>query len=325
MTETVTVQVASHTRTISRLLAHRCAISEVFVTSLHAQSPDDYVVGAQLPRMHAYYGDHTGSGAGHYDPLLVMEAGRQAAIALTHEYFGVPQDMAFVVRRYNGIAADTEAWEIGGAPADLVMAVRIARRHVRGDVLCGLDVVLDIERDGVAMMTVDGSFTWITPKQSDRMRSQFRESLGLGPFRDALVHGERAVPAAVGRESHRNVVVGPVRRTRSGATTELVADTAHPVLFDHPLDHVPGSLLIEAARQTAVALLMPRAPRLLGVASSFDRFVELDRSAECSAEITELAPTTIRCDILQCGAAAARIELEFADAAEFADAEEELR
>ncbi|MBF6172170.1 ScbA/BarX family gamma-butyrolactone biosynthesis protein [Nocardia blacklockiae] len=311
-TDTAVVQTASHVRTISRLLAHRCAVSEVFVTSLHARSPEEFVVGAQLPRMHAYYGDHLEPLAGRHDPLLVMEAARQAAIALTHEYFGVPKDMAFVVREFNGTAADTAAWEIGRAPADLVMTVTIPRRHLRQNAVCGLDMVLDIECAGTPMMTVDGSFFWITGRQWGRLRTEFRESLGLGTFHDVPPHAERAPAATVGRENRRNVVIAPIRRAGATATAELVADTAHPFLFDHPLDHVPGSLLIEAARQTAVAMLLPATPRLLRVASSFDRFVELDHTAECRAELVESAPPRIRCDILQCGAAAARLELEFA-------------
>lgn len=311
-TDTAMVQAASHVRTISRRLAHRCAVSEVFVTSLHARSPEEFVAGAQLPRMHAYYGDHIEPLVAQYDPLLVMEAARQAAIAITHEYFAVPQDMAFVVREFNGTAADTAAWSIGRAPADLVMTVGIARRHRRQGVVCGLDMVLDIECAGTPMMTVDGSFFWITQRQWDRTRTEFRESLGLGAFHTAPRHTERAAAAAVGRENRRNVVVAPVRHAGMSATAALAADTAHPFLFDHPLDHVPGSLLIEAARQTAVAMLLPRTPRLRRVASRFDRFVELDRGAECTAELVGSAPDTVRCDVLQCGAAAARIELEFA-------------
>ncbi|GAB2691075.1 ScbA/BarX family gamma-butyrolactone biosynthesis protein [Nocardia thraciensis] len=311
-TDTATVQAASHVRTISRLLAHRCAVSEVFVTSLHAVSPDEFVAGAQLPRMHAYYGDHAEPLAAHYDPLLVMEVARQAAIALTHEYFGVPTDMAFIVRTFNGAAADSDAWSIGRAPADLILTVYITRRHRRAGMVCGLDMVLEIDCGGAPMMTVDGSFTWIPPRQWDRLRAEFRESLGLGPFHGAPVHTERAVPAAVARENRRNVVIAPIRRRGAVAAAALAADTAHPFLFDHPLDHIPGSLLIEAARQTASAMLMPRPPRLRRIASAFDRFVELDRGAECTAEIIELAPPTIRCDIHQSGTVAARIELEFA-------------
>ncbi|WP_370012895.1 AfsA-related hotdog domain-containing protein, partial [Nocardia cyriacigeorgica] len=69
------------------------------------------------------------------------------------------------------------------------------------------------------------------------------------------------------------------------AVATLVPDIGHPFLFDHPLDHVPGSLLIEACRQTALAMVLERAPRLVGVSSTFDRFVELDTPAECRAEI----------------------------------------
>ncbi|WP_280382822.1 ScbA/BarX family gamma-butyrolactone biosynthesis protein [Nocardia wallacei] len=311
-TDTATARAVSHDRTISRLLAHRCAVSEVFVTSLHAVSPDEYVAGAQLPRMHAYYGDHAEPLASHHDPLLVMEAARQAAIALTHEYFGVPSDMAFIVRTFNGAADDSAAWSIGRAPTDLIMTVYITRRHRRAGAVCGLDMVLEIDRGGVPMMTVDGSFTWVPPRGWDRLRAESRKSLGLGPFHGAPVHTERAAPAAVARENRRNVVIGPVRRRGAAAAAALVADTAHPFLFDHPLDHVPGSLLIEAARQTASAVLMPRPPRLRRVASTFDRFVELDRAAECIAEIVASAPPTIRCVIRQSGAVAASIDLEFA-------------
>ncbi|KZM72040.1 ScbA/BarX family gamma-butyrolactone biosynthesis protein [Nocardia terpenica] len=307
---------ATHIRTISRHLAHRCAVSEVFVTSLHANTEDSYTVGAQLPRMHAYYGDHVGAAAVQYDPLLVMEAARQAAIALTHEYFGVPGDMAFVVRTFNGSGADTAAWRIGPTPADLVMTVQITRRHQHHGRVHGVDMVLDIACADTPMMTVDGSFTWITPHQWEQLRDSARTGLGLGGFDGTTVSGERADPATVGRESRRNVVIGPLQPHSEGGTAALVADTGHPALFDHPLDHAPGSLLIEAARQTATALLGPNPPQLLCVASTFEKFVELDHPAACIAEIVQTDPVVIRCDIHQGDTTAARIDLEFAEVPE---------
>lgn len=306
---------ASHTRTISRELAHRCAVSEVFVTSLDSLGEDRFVAGAQLPRMHSYYGDHAGSLALRHDPLVVMEAARQAAIALTHEFYAVPTDRAFLVRTFNGAGADTAAWDVGFAPADLVLAVRVPRKHHDGSDMHGVDMVLDISCGGVPMMTVDGSFSWTTGRRWERMRSGFRDSLGLGPFVGASALTERAEPAAVGRENWRNVVVGPVRREGGTAIATLVPDIGHPFLFDHPLDHVPGSLLIEACRQTALAMVLEQAPRLLGVSSTFDRFVELDSPAECRAEIIGRTGdrTVVRCEIHQAGAVAARVDAEFTD------------
>ncbi|MFI9505051.1 ScbA/BarX family gamma-butyrolactone biosynthesis protein [Nocardia sp. NPDC052566] len=310
-----TVKTASHVRTIPRELAHRCAVSEVFVTSLDAVGTDEFVVGAQLPRMHAYYGDHAGSLGLRHDPLLVMEAARQAAIALTHEFYGVPAEMAFIVRTFNGAGADRVAWEIGTAPADLVMRVRVPRRHHRGTALYGLDMVLDIESAGTPMMTVDGSFSWTTPRQWSALRAAARNGLGLGPFRGGCAPRDRAPTELVGRENWRNVVIGPPDLRGPIASAPLVADLGHPFLFDHQLDHVPGSLMIEACRQTALSLVIRRMPRLDGVASTFERFVELDRPAVCRAEIVgrDVGRTVIHCAITQSGAMAARVELEFAE------------
>ncbi|WP_063017707.1 ScbA/BarX family gamma-butyrolactone biosynthesis protein [Nocardia nova] len=309
--DTATIPTASHVHTISRHLAHRCAVSEVFVTSLHAARSDEFVVGAQLPRMHAFYGDHLAPWDGSYDPLLVMEAARQAAIALTHEYFGVPQDFGFVVRTFNGAVAESDNWAIGPAPADLVMSVQISRRHRRGEVLQGVDMVLDIECGGVPLMIVDGSFTWVSPSRWEALRGGLRTALGLGDIGAALPPGQSAEATDVGRANARNVVIGPLRRAGAAAGAELVIDTGHPILFDHPVDHVPGSVLLEAARQTVTAMAVSEPGRLIGVSSSFERFVELDHRAECVARASDSVPGQIDCEIHQCGGVAARIGLSY--------------
>ncbi|NKY89384.1 ScbA/BarX family gamma-butyrolactone biosynthesis protein [Nocardia veterana] len=309
--DTATIPTASHMRTISRHLAHRCAVSEVFVTSLDSAKTDEFVVGAQLPRMHGYYGDRPAPWDAEYDPLLVMEAARQAAIALTHEYFGVPADFGFVVRTFNGAVADSDRWRIGAAPADLVMAVQILRRHRRGDVLQGVDMVLEIECDDTPMMIVDGSFTWVPPSRWAALRTHHRTALGPGETGAPVAPGQAAAPADVGRVNPRNVVVGPLRRIGAAGVTELVIDTGHPILFDHPVDHVPGSLLLEAARQTVIAMSTGEPSRLLGVACTFERFVELDRRTECVVRGSDSVPGQLDCEIHQSGGVAARIGLRY--------------
>ncbi|WP_246023688.1 ScbA/BarX family gamma-butyrolactone biosynthesis protein [Nocardia yunnanensis] len=308
---------ASHIRTVPRALAHRHAVAEVFVTSLEAEAADSFVVGAQLPRMHGHYGDHAGALAAHHDLIAVMEAARQASIAVTHEFYGVPTEMAFLVRTFNGTGIDSAAWEIGSAPADLELRVRALRAHHRGEHLEGLDLVLDISCDGVAMGTVDGSFSWVNPRQWAAIRTGYRKHLGLGPFETPASAGPRAAAAQVGRENPRNVVIGVPEATTRRARAAVIADTTHPILFDHQLDHVPGNLLIEACRQTALTTMGGRLPRLISVTSAFDQFVELDLPTVCVAERSEsgVDATVVHCEIRQAGAIAARIDLEFAAAA----------
>ncbi|GAM44588.1 gamma-butyrolactone biosynthesis protein [Nocardia seriolae] len=305
---------ATHLRTIPRALAHRHSVAEVFVTSLAAEGEDSFVAGAQLPRMHGHYGDHAGALADHHDLIAVMEAARQASIAVTHEFYEVPTDRAFLVRTFNGSGIESAAWEVGFAPADLELRVRALRKHDRGEALQGLDLVLDISCGGVAMGTVDGSFSWVDPRQWAGIRAGYRKHLGLGPFETPASAGPRAAAALVGRENPRNVVIGVPEATPSRARAAVIADTTHPILFDHQLDHVPGNLLIEACRQTALTTMGPDLRRLLSVTSAFDQFVELDLPAVCVAERAESAvdTTVVHCEIRQAGGVAARIDLEFA-------------
>lgn len=69
---------------------------------------------------------------------------------------------------------------------------------------------------------------------------------------------------------------------------QLRLDTRHPVLFDHMVDHVPGMVLLEAARQAATATL-GHASLPLAVTSQFQRYVELD--APCLIEAHRIPPT----------------------------------
>lgn len=311
-------------RPVPRQLVHRCAVSEVFLTSL-ATAPriDDgdrvYVLGARLPRRHAYYSDHSGAQAGRHDPLAVMEVARQAGIAVSHEFFGVPLDHAFLVRVFDGVAAPGPHWVAGDEPVDLAVELRVTREHVTDGRRTGLDVVLDISCEGASMMTVLGSLSWMPPRFWTRMRTSMRERMGLG----AQPEGVRRAPAGnardVGREGQSNVVLGAPRRSGERIDAPLVVDLTHPSLFDHPLDHVPGSLLLEAARQFAVATAGSPTRRAATLRSRFDAFVELDLAATCSARITDPAagsgaadaPDSVVVRIEQAGRTCAEIEVEF--------------
>jgi hypothetical protein len=85
-------------------------------------------------------------------------------------------------------------------------------------------------------------------------------------------------PQTVGRISPTDVVLSP---TGKPGRWQLRVDTAHPALFDHPLDHVPGMMLLEAARQATVATLGPSCMPL-EITSEFRRYTEL--SSPCVIE-----------------------------------------
>ncbi|MGN5633717.1 AfsA-related hotdog domain-containing protein, partial [Streptomyces sp. AC154] len=90
-----------------------------------------------------------------------------------------------------------------------------------------------------------------------------------------------ASPQRVGRMSPIDVVLSPVGETNRW---QLRADTRHHVLFDHPVDHVPGMVLLEAARQAAAAALDNSTMLPIGIVSEFHRYAELDSPCMIQAQ-----------------------------------------
>ncbi|MDI6413506.1 AfsA-related hotdog domain-containing protein [Streptomyces albus] len=78
----------------------------------------------------------------------------------------------------------------------------------------------------------------------------------------------------------QDVVLAPGPRA---GRWRLNPDPDHPILFDHGGDHVPGMVLLEAARQAACALLVPGTTLIpTRVSTAFHRYAEF--GAPCWVE-----------------------------------------
>ncbi|MFF3876196.1 AfsA-related hotdog domain-containing protein [Streptomyces sp. NPDC001978] len=92
-------------------------------------------------------------------------------------------------------------------------------------------------------------------------------------------------PALVGRTSPADVVLTP---TEEPGRWLLTPDFNHPILFDHHTDHLPGMVLLEAARQAATAAVAPGILTPASASTDFYRYAELDRP--CWIEVTRTSP-----------------------------------
>jgi len=101
----------------------------------------------------------------------------------------------------------------------------------------------------------------------------------------------------VHKVTERNVLIARVER-RPGPEewydSEMVHDVEHPFFFEHPLDHIPAMMLVEAGRQLGIAIshLYLGVPfGYLFATQSFDirftEFAELDVPVTISASVTD--------------------------------------
>ncbi|GAA3990211.1 ScbA/BarX family gamma-butyrolactone biosynthesis protein [Allokutzneria multivorans] len=295
-------------------LVHRASLCEVFLTSAVGVDADTFDVGTQVPRTHSLYGDRI-SLPTHYDPLLYVEAARQACIYIAHQYFGAPLGYHFILRDAEMEVVDHGGLTVLAVPTNAVLRCSVVRRFKNRDgEVTGLRVLVTLLVSGEAAMTVQMSYSWVPAEKWESMRADNRVALALPLEPHAAPLPPRANPASVDRLNPANVVISPPRATTSGRTSSLVVDTAHPALFDHPLDHVPGMLQLEAFRQLAITTA--GFGKLTGMSAKFVGFGELDLPNECESAIVSAGDDVeVRCAVRQEGrtVAEALVTLVMAD------------
>ncbi|GGQ39497.1 adhesin [Streptomyces griseomycini] len=262
------------TTTVPRQFVHRAALAEVLLSDWSARDGGGFTVTAQWPRRHSFFALPEDT---HYDPLLIAETIRQAGTLLAHTELGVPLGHQFLMSELS-VSVLPERLRIPAAPDTVALEVtHEAVQERRGQhVGAGYRVVLRI--GGRTVATGGAAYTCISPRAYGRLRA----SAGG----EAAPLTSPVPPQHVGRLSPRDVVLSPAGR---GDAWTLRVDTRHPVLFDHPVDHVPGMLLAEAARQAATAALGPGSV-VLSLTARYGRYVELDVPCRVTARVTGSSP-----------------------------------
>jgi hypothetical protein len=252
-------------RTVDRALVHRDAIAEVLLTDIRRLDRTSFEVAAQWPRSHRVYRPDPD---GRHDPMMLLETVRQTGLALSHYGFGVPFEYKAVMQDIGfRIWPEREPRAVHAA-TDVAITVHCEDLALRGNQLRSMTVVLAMSADGVHFATGTGSLSWLPEHtfQALRARTAGRPAMpvtmppALTPVASRFRAAADALIVAEDRMiDHRRILV-PVD---------------HPVYFDHPLDHVPGMLLIDAAWQAAGALLPSGLVRLVGCSMECPAFTEL--------------------------------------------------
>ncbi|WP_190180020.1 ScbA/BarX family gamma-butyrolactone biosynthesis protein [Streptomyces naganishii] len=317
---------AGFERTVPQELVHKTAAGEVLLTDAVRVRPGHFYLAVRTPGGHGLYGPDA---AGRTDPTLFVEMLRQAAIYLSHRFYGVPLDHPFV---FCGLDFDVPP----PAPDDIhddavVLEVHCRETKERTPKRAAMSLRARLLSSGGVRAT--GSVTW---QAVDSARYSALRTRGAGgtppPAAGTAVTvappGARVMrPELVGREDELDVVVAEltspdgatageepgqdaVAGLEPGEVWALHVDQSHPVFFDHPSDHVPGMLLLEAVRQASRAALGP-APAPLYEWTMSGGGVEFDAYCELTAPTWLLVRTspggeaadevTLRVDAVQNG------------------------
>ncbi|MGW1892747.1 ScbA/BarX family gamma-butyrolactone biosynthesis protein [Streptomyces sp. NPDC002004] len=240
---------------------HRARAADAWPVRWARVGQDRFSVTARWPAAHPFFGPVRG---GWYDPLLVAETLRQSVALVTHAGYGVPVGHPFLLRTlsYTCVPESLTARE---RPVEVEVTLDCTEVNRRGASASPQLIDLAVRLDGRLLATGAIDVQVTSPAVYRRLRGADAVPVSAAPL-------TAAVPAPlVGRTRSEDVLLSATGRER---TWRLRVDTGHPTLFQSPKDHIPGMLLLEAARQAAHAAFAPVPFAPFGAEVAFHSYAE---------------------------------------------------
>lgn len=260
-------------RTVDRALVHRDAIAEVLLTDIVQLDRTSFEVAAQWSRSHRVYRpDHDGR----HDPMLLLETVRQTGLALSHHGFAVPFEFKSVMHDVGFQMWPEAEPRAVQAATNVTIKVKCENLVMRGDQLRSMTVVLAMSADGLHFATGSGTLSWLSERTFQALRTR---NGGGSPTAAAMSLAADAVASPFRASADSLLAAGDPPDQR-----RLLIPLDHPVYFDHPLDHVPGMLLVDAAWQAAAAMHHSNPMRLVECWMTCPAFTELVGAAWVSLQ-----------------------------------------
>lgn len=258
---------------VPRQLVHKITAGRVLLTDAIRLAEGKFLLAAMLPSDHGLWHQDT---TGQTDPMLLAEALRQAGYYIQHYFYGVPDSHQFILGEISlGIE---DAAQLAAGPQWIPVNLSVTCTPTTNRTSRRLALRLDAE------FSVDGHVCGRGSLLSDALVPCVYQAIRRRAAPTVLAEqapvGVRSLsPGEVGRRRPADVLLND-----DGAADGWVlrVDQGNPEMFDHPVDHVPGMVLLEAFRQAALVATGPLAAgraTLTGLRAKFAKFCELDTPA----------------------------------------------
>lgn len=279
----------SWNHTVDRSLVHRDSIAEVLLTDIVRTGRSSFEVGAQWPRSHRVYRPDP---AGRHDPMLLLETIRQTGLALSHHAFGVPYEFRSIMHDIGfQLRPETEPRALNRA-TNVAIAVTCDNVQLRAGRLRRMTITLTMSADDQEFAVGTGTLSWLPVRTFQALRARNRRPVTVPDAPNGALTAADS-PFRTAEDALLCADEDDLGRRR------LLIRLDHPVYFDHPLDHVPGMMLVDAVWQAA-STAGPPGSRLVMCRMECPTFTEL--IAETWIEVAFTGPDSVQFRVEQDGA-----------------------
>jgi hypothetical protein len=169
---------------------HKLDIRNVFIrrVSPMAAHADEYLAELIVDDQHPYHFEHAQD---HVPGMMLIEAGRQLAMAIAHLYHGVSTQAVFVL---NEVSFAFSLFAELGSPVFVHAVVR--DKTYRRDQLVGMSSAGEFVQNGAVLGSMSGRWTMFEPAVIERMRRRGRTARAAAPAGQSLPAAETSTSRA---------------------------------------------------------------------------------------------------------------------------------
>ena len=281
--DTMTQWKANYTQNVEKHLVHKAFNSEVFLTDSHRIDESTFEIAAFLPRAHTYFITIPKTLQGTMYLLYLRFLGNVLSWWLINfMVLLLIRNLSLIVQILK--CCIMKSWKIRHKAINPYIKITILQvKHKRGNNYCLLlDMQLFIGSKKYATKIMDMS--WFAPKIYEKLRGKVANE-NYTPLDNHQISSK-----SLGRNATTNVVITQFLQESQYFQTTIIPNQAHPAFFDHPLDHIPASFLIEALRQSSLLAirdlyhLTPTDVYVSGIKIDFKAFCGLHNDNFCFIE-----------------------------------------
>ncbi|MFD5897772.1 ScbA/BarX family gamma-butyrolactone biosynthesis protein [Streptomyces sp. NPDC060366] len=230
----------SWSRTVPRELVHRRSAAEVLLTDVRpGRGRDVFDAAASWPRSHPTF---PRDGADLHSPLIVIETMRQLGIYLPLRHYAVPPEFRLLITDLFFRIDPAREPRATSNSTDVTCRARVTGvRNGADGTVTGLRMEISVRAGSGVFAQAGGGARFLSPERYAAIRGAGATAFPPAPTGPC----DRPDTARIAVADPRDVMIA----VDDGAVRLRPADPRHPFFFDHPSDHVPGMVLLEAARQ----------------------------------------------------------------------------
>lgn len=295
MTATTEATPLDFHRTVDPHVVWTLAPEQTFITDWTFDAErEEFRIAARLPRAHLRYSDTANP---YVDVCLLAQVVAQAGVIVVAELLDVPLDSTFLLRRYAASMEPLENNRLGRDATRYTMKTdrdtTFFKQRRKGRPPTA-SMITQCELEGRPCGTLEVQGIWVY----EDMYELFRRVGGGGDEMRAAepydTSGLEPDPQT-GRALPRNQAIARLEAGEAPGTysTTVLVDREDPTYYERPLDHVPGLLLLDAAKQATTAAVCrersvtPAEVAVHAAEFNFSRFAELSAPVECQIDLSE--------------------------------------